>query len=144
MLISCYFEFDFLFSLVFLAKVGPADDKALMADLMEGESKPHSGTSAHTDNDKEYKPKAKNLFEEQEAILENSANQNATNSTIQQSANQIAAPVDKGTSVTSLPKPPPLTPAPVQTPVEQPKPAVAQQRIIQCHQNICWCHTKLW
>ena len=62
----------FLFSLVFLAKVGPADDKALMADLMEGESKPHSGTSAHTDNDKEYKPKAKNLFEEQEAILENS------------------------------------------------------------------------
>ena len=127
-LISCYFEFDFfLFSLVFLAKVGPADDKALMADLMEGESKPHSGTSAHTDNDKEYKPKAKNLFEEQEAILENSANQNATNSANQQPANQIAAPGDQSTSVKSLPQPPPLTPAPVQTPVERPKPAVAQQ-----------------
>ena len=54
-------------SLVFLDKVGPADDKALMADLMEGESKPNCGGA---DGDKDYKPKHKNLFEEQEQLLE--------------------------------------------------------------------------
>ena len=123
---------------MFLAKVGPADDKALMADLMEGESKPHSGTSGQADNDKEYKPKAKNLFEEQEAILENSANQNSTpnaqanqnqtpNSVANQNQspnaqnNQILSPVENGATPVAQPAvvpiaqptPPPTVPIPV-------------------------------
>ena len=75
-------------SLVFLEKVGPADDRALQADLMDGpddikSDKRNESNAGGSEGDKEYKPKAKNLFDEQNEILEA-----ATNGTPPHSANQ--------------------------------------------------------
>ena len=58
-------------SLVFLKKVGPADDRALAADLMEGPDdvkvdKKSENADLRHEGDKEYKPKHKHIFDEQQ------------------------------------------------------------------------------
>ena len=106
-------------SLVFLNKVGPADDKALMADLMEGESKPMCGP----DGDKDYKPKHKNLFEEQEQILEGVVRVDspgmATNGLISSPAHIEEKPANSPAPVVAPNRTPPAVPpaAPVTAPI---------------------------
>ena len=64
-------------SLVFLDKVGPADDRALQADLMEGnediKSSKEGGIDCKGEGDKEYRPKHKHIFDEQQELLEAAA-----------------------------------------------------------------------
>ena len=67
-------------SLVFLDKVGSADDRAL-ADLMEGPEdvkpdKKSENADMRNEGDKEYKPKHKHIFDEQQEILEAATTKN--------------------------------------------------------------------